>query len=113
MHSGGMLAVGTNTVAYSQIEDDLDIGSYNENYGTVVPGLVADERRGFQLDLSFSGDAIQGANLYNLLNSQDYTKVARGTLSGQITAIPEPATLLILGLGAAVANQFRSRRRRQ
>ncbi len=111
MNSGGMLAVGTNTVAYSQISDDLDIGSYNETYGTIIPGLVADERQGLMLDLSFSGDAIQGANLYNLLRSQ--SGVARGTLSGQITAIPEPATLLILGLGAAVANQFRSRRRRQ
>lgn len=111
MKSGGMLAVGTNTVAYSQIEDDLDIGSFNETYGTVIPALVADEERGFLLDLSFSGDAVQGANLYNLLRGQ--SGVARGTLSGQITAIPEPATLLILGLGAAVANQFRSRRRKQ
>lgn len=110
MNSGGMLAVGTNTVAYSQISDDLDIGSYNETYGTVIPALVADEQRGLMLDLSFSGDAVQGANLYNLLRGQ--TGVARGTLSGQITAIPEPATLLILGLGAAVANQFRSRRRK-
>jgi len=38
--------------------------------------------------------------------------VARGTPSGQITSIPEPATLLILGLGAALANQFRSKRQR-
>lgn len=111
MESGGMLAVGTNTVAYSQINDDLDIGSYNETYGTMIPALVADEERGLMLDLSFSGDAIQSANLYNLLRGQ--TGVARGTLSGQITAIPEPATLLILGLGAAVASQFRSRRRKQ
>jgi hypothetical protein len=111
MHSGGMMAVGTNTVAYSQISDDLDIGSYNENYGIVIPALAALERQGFILDLSFSGDAIQGANLYNLLRGQSGS--ARGTLSGQVTAIPEPATLLILGLGAAVASQFRSKRRRQ
>lgn len=111
MESGGMLAIGTNTVAYSQISDDLDIGSFNETYGTIIPALVADEERGLMLDLSFSGDAIQGANLYNLLRGQ--TGVARGTLSGQITAIPEPATLLILGLGAAVATQFRARRRKQ
>lgn len=111
MESGGMLAVGTNTVAYSQISDDLDIGSFNETYSTVISNLVADERRGLMLDLSFSGDAIGSSNLYNLLRGQ--TGVARGTLSGQITAIPEPATLLILGLGAAIANQFRSKRRRQ
>ncbi len=110
MESGGMLAVGTNTVAYSQQSDDLDIGSYNETYGTVIPALVADENRGLMLDLSFSGDAIQGANLYNLLRGR--TGTARGTLSGQISSIPEPATLLILGLGAAIANQFRSKRRK-
>lgn len=111
MESGGMLAVGTNTVAYSQISDDLDIGSYNEDYGTMIPALAADEERGLILDLSFSGDAIQSTNLYNLLRGR--TGVARGTLSGQVTAIPEPATLLILGLGAAIASQFRSKRRRQ
>ncbi len=77
----------------------------------MIPALVADENRGLMLDLSFSGDAIQGANLYNLLRGR--TGVARGTLSGQISSIPEPATLLILGLGAAIANQFRSRRRKQ
>jgi hypothetical protein len=111
MESGGMLAVGTNTVAYSQISDDLNIGSFNETYGTIIPALVADENRGLMLDLSFSGDAIQGANLYNLLRGR--TGVARGTLSGQISSIPEPATLLILGLGAAIANRFRSRRQKQ
>lgn len=111
MHTGGLLAVGTNTVAYSQQDDDLDIGSFNGTYGTVIPALVADEQGGLMLDLSFSGDAIKGANLYNLLKGQ--SGFAHGTVSGQITAIPEPATLLILGLGAAVANQFRSKRRRQ
>jgi hypothetical protein len=110
MESGGMLAVGTNTVAYSQQNDDLDIGSYNETYGTTIPALVADEEEGLVIDLSFSGDAIRGANLYSLLRAR--TGAARGTLSGQISSIPEPATLLILGLGAAIANQFRSKRRK-
>lgn len=110
MESGSMLAVGTNTVAYSQQSDDLSIGSYNDDYSTVLSGLVADEKNGLILDLSFSGDAIQGANLYNLLRGR--TSSAKGTLSGQISSIPEPATLLILGLGAAIANQFRPRRRK-
>lgn len=108
MASGGLLAVGTNKVAYSEPEDDLNIRSFDENYGTIIPGLANDERRGLQIDLSFSGDAAQGGNLYRMLLGN--SGVARGTLSGQITAIPEPATLLLLGLGAAAAAGFRPRR---
>jgi len=110
MPTGSFLAVGTNFAAYSNQTDDLDIGSFRAGYGTVIPALVADENRGLILDLSFSGDAIGGANMYDLLRGQ--RGVARGTLSGQISSIPEPATLLILGLGAALANQFRSKRQR-
>lgn len=110
LEPGGIQAVGTNTVAYSQQDDDLDIGSYNETYGTAIPALVADEDQGLLIDMSFSGDMIQGVNLYNLLRGRN--GAARGTISGQISSIPEPATLLILGLGAAIANQFRPRRRK-
>ncbi|MEN6334853.1 MAG: PEP-CTERM sorting domain-containing protein [Phycisphaerales bacterium] len=110
MGSGSMLAVGTNTIAYSQINDDLRVDSHTQNYSTVLSGLVSDQQQGLLLDLSFSGDAIQGASLYNLLRSNQ--GVARGTICGQISSIPEPATLLILGLGAAIANHFRSRRRK-
>jgi len=110
MGSGSMLAVGTNTIAYSQINDDLRVDSHTQNYSTVLSSLVSDQQQGLLLDLSFSGDAIQGASLYNLLRSN--RGVARGTICGQISAIPEPATLLILGLGAAIANHFRSRRQK-
>lgn len=110
MESGNFLVVGTNSAAYSSQDDDLNIGSFTAGYGTAIPALVADEKRGLILDLSFSSDAIGGVNMYNLLRGQK--GVARGTLSGQISSIPEPATLLILGLGAAIANQFRSKRRR-
>ncbi len=110
MPTGRFLAVGTNFAAYSNQTDDLDIGSFDAGYGIVIPALVNDEEMGLILDLSFSGDAVGGANMYDLLRGQK--GVARGTLSGQIVAIPEPATLLILGLGAAIANQFRSKRRR-
>ncbi|MGE5296044.1 MAG: PEP-CTERM sorting domain-containing protein [Solirubrobacterales bacterium] len=110
MKSGSMLAVGTNTVAYSQPSNDLTVGSYTENYSTVLSGLVSDEKSGLMLDLSFSGDAIQGANLYNILRGK--TGSATGTVCGQISSIPEPATLLILGLGVVIANQFRPRQRK-
>jgi hypothetical protein len=57
--------------------------------------------------------AIRGGNLFNTLRSD--SGAVRGTLSGQISTsgvIPEPATLLLLGLGAALAGRFRSRRPR-
>jgi len=113
MKSGSMMAVGTNTVAYSQQDNDISISSFNQSYGTIIPGLGGGQAKGLLLDLSFSGDAIQGGNLFKVLRSNSGT--VRGTLSGQISAtsaIPEPATLLLLGFGAALVSRFRSRRSR-
>jgi hypothetical protein len=77
---GNSLVIGTTHVAYSQP----------------------------QVDMSFTGDAMGGVNLYQLILSNKGS--ARGTLSGQITAVPEPATFAILGLGAILLSRLRSRR---
>jgi len=108
--TGGMLSIGTNYVAYSKQQDDLNITFHNPNYGTVIPQLVADEQRGLDLDMSFSGDATGSVNLHDLILTR--AGKASGTLSGQITAIPEPGTILLLGLGTGLACRLRSKRLR-
>jgi hypothetical protein len=105
---GNSLVIGTTQVAYSQPQNDLTIISANTNYGTVIPLIAADSERGLQVDMSFTGDATGGVNLYNLILSKRGN--AQGTLSGQISAIPEPATFLILGLGAAVLARLGARK---
>jgi hypothetical protein len=108
LESGGTLSIGTNYVAYSNVDDDLDITFFNNSYGQVIPKLAADEKRGLMLDMSFSGDATGAVNLHDLILKRAGS--AQGTLSGQITAIPEPGTLLILGLGAAIVRSLRNKK---
>ena len=95
--SGGFLTVGTNFIAYSQQQDDLNIQSYVASYSAVIDAFVAAENQGFDLDLSFGGDS--SSPLYSLLGTLNDGSVS-GTLSGQIVAVPEPATMMLLGLGS-------------
>jgi hypothetical protein len=105
---GNSLVIGTTHVAYSQPQNDLTVISANKSYGTVIPLIAADSARGFQVDMSFTGDALGGVDLYKLILSKKGS--AQGTLSGQISAVPEPATFAILGLGALFLSRLRSRR---
>jgi len=104
---GGVLSIGTNYVAFSNVQDDLNITFHDPAYGTVIPQLVEDEQRKLMLDMSFSGDATGAVNLHDLILTR--SGKASGTLSGQITAVPEPGTILLLGLGTGLACRLRSK----
>lgn len=94
--SGGFLTVGTNFIAYSNQQDDLNILSHIPGYSSVIDEFVAAEIQGFDLDLSFGGDS--SSSLFSLLELLDDGAIS-GTLSGQIVAVPEPVTLSLLSLG--------------
>jgi hypothetical protein len=105
--NGGMLSIGTNFIAYSNVQDDLNVISYMSGYSNVLGGFVTAESLGYNLDLSFGGDTPSINLLHNLLHNLNNGSVS-GTLSGQITAIPEPIISVMLLLGGA----FMARRRR-
>jgi hypothetical protein len=108
LKTGAMLAIGTTHMAYSELADDIDVISASKGYGTVIPSLAADDAAGFRVDLSFTGDTIGGVNLHDLILSKHGS--VQGTLSGQVNAVPEPATFAILGLGAVVLARLRARK---
>ena len=97
---GGLLTVGTNFIAYSNQDDDLDVTYHNAGYSSsVINGFAALDGLGYDLDLSFGGDV--SASLYDLLDIMADGSVS-GTMSGQIVAIPEPVTLSLLAVGGIV-----------
>jgi len=97
--NSGMLAIGTNFVAYSDQKDDLDVLQHMTGYSAVIDQFTSLDTLGFDLDLSFSGDV--SGSLYNLLHNLNDGSVS-GTLSGQIVIVPEPMTVVVLGLGGVI-----------
>jgi len=100
--TGGTLVVGTTYVAYSTPQDDLNVTSHTASYSTTIDGFAMyDAAGGYEFDLSFSGDATGSKNLYAMIKAGSPDS-ATGTISGQMSIIPEPATLSLLGLGSLV-----------
>jgi hypothetical protein len=102
---GNSLVIGRPRGVFAAANDRHHLAN---KLGTVIPLIAADSARGLQVDMSFTGDATGGVDLYKLILSRKGS--AQGTLSGQITAVPEPATFAILGLGAIFLSRLRSRR---
>ncbi|MEA1949788.1 MAG: hypothetical protein U9N87_00265 [Planctomycetota bacterium] len=97
---GTFLSVGANFMAYSNVQDDLNSISHVAGYSDVIDVFAAANLAGYDVDLSFSGDA--SGSLSDLLGGTADGSVS-GSLSGQITAaIPEPSTA-VLCLGFLVS----------
>jgi hypothetical protein len=106
--TGRLITAGTNFIAYSNIRDDLDILSFANDYGEVIPLLAADEAAGLSLNLSFSGES--QANLLSILADSNVGATARGDLCGSIMATPAPGALLLVVLGTTMAGWLRQRK---
>jgi len=112
LKTGTLVATGTTFAAYPLPADDLEVTSFDDTFGTVLPLMATADKAGQPLDLSFTGDFECGGSLVSLLQSSSGT--ARGVLSGQITTtpaiIPAPASLLLSSLGVTILGWLRVKR---
>lgn len=110
MMPANSLLIGTNYVAYSNIVDDLDFIGHVPAYSSVIDRMAAGEEGGLPLDISFSGDAAGGLDLVSALREAHESGALTGTsLSGQITLVPVPGALLLVGVGTLAAGYLRWR----
>jgi hypothetical protein len=96
--NGGSLYIGSTYVAYSAVQDDLNVTSYTAAYSNAIDDFATYDALGYDFDLSFTGQASGSVDLYALLTS-GAPGSASGTISGQMSIVPEPATICLLGLG--------------
>jgi hypothetical protein len=97
--NGGSLYIGANFVAYSAIQDDLNVTGSIALYSNVIDDFVTYDAAGYDFDLSFTGQASGSTDLYALLTG-GVAGSASGTISGQMSVVvPEPATIFLLGFG--------------
>jgi hypothetical protein len=103
-----MLNIWKDLMAYTVQKGDLSLVSTpHPGYSAVIDGLIAAQANGLDIDFSFSGSS--ASPLYSLLHGSNLTPVTGG-MSGQIQAIPEPATIMLLGIGIALCRKFRKGR---
>jgi hypothetical protein len=102
---GVMINLWKDMLAYSVQAGDLSsISTPHPGYSVVIDGLIAAQGQGLDIDLAFSGDS--DSLLYSLLHGSSSAPVI-GVISGQMQAIPEPATILLLSIGIAFCRRIR------
>ena len=108
--TGGSLVIGNTYVAYQMPQDDLDMLSYTPSYSATIEGFEAYDAAGISWDLSFSGQATGGKNLYGMITG-GVPDSATGTISGQMSVVvPAPAAVILAGIGICLVGWIKNRR---
>jgi hypothetical protein len=97
---GDLVPVGTSALLYTEFNADITNVVVNNTIGSTALAMIASSNQPLDLNLGLSASQYFGSMLKD-------GQTGTGSFSGVLDITPEPCTLLLLGLGAAVVRKRR------